>query len=448
MKIFKIKFDSKMPTTRKVTVGKDDDFGLAIQIDGLQSQGPAKLLYAGQEVEANKDLIEGYNVFLLKAVKDSTISIKDVDSQVTFTVDISIKNTDVVELGGAGSGGGGDSFWEFDGNGTYSIPGVLSVNGCDGVIKNNLNAIYLTDGRGCANIGVSQDLISLSSAIMCVRADGAIDMKTSGTTTIQSTNDLQIIHGCFDQPVFKAQGCTVTVGDDTKSTVVNGSNINVCTTSGGITLNATGSSGLCMNTNCITMKYGCGWQVFRASPDDNCIAFGNCEKSLTQFGKYYKLYVSTAGNIIDATNTDKVIFGASQKNNDIVGHYVTLSATDYCGAGAININGATNISGSIKFNAQPCGGCATEVYLNGSYCQNANCYNVKFVLPNNLEFYGACSTCTQTPQAYYARSKVFLTLLSALETTYHNSCASDDTNYRFSVVDSVIYNKLTSLFSA
>ena len=196
MKIFKIKFDSKMPTTRKVTVGKDDDFGLAIQIDDLQTQGPAKLLYAGQEVEANKDLIEGYNVFLLKAIKDSTISIKDIDSQVTFTVDISIKNTDVVELGG--TGGGGDSVWEFDGSCTYSIPGVLSVDSCYQQI-NTSGSITFKPVNGYASIGVTQDgSISLSSYIMCVDANEAICMRTNGTTTIASTNDLQLIHGCFD----------------------------------------------------------------------------------------------------------------------------------------------------------------------------------------------------------------------------------------------------------
>lgn len=162
MKIFKIKFDSKMPTTRKVTVGKDDDFGLAIQIDNQQSQGPAKLLYAGQEVEANKDLIEGYNVFLLKAVKDSTIAIKDIDSQVTFTVDISIKKTDVVELGGTGSGG--DAVWEFDGRGTYSIPNAISVGSCDGIIEVNGNSAYLGTGCQAAKIGVENGNVVLSSS--------------------------------------------------------------------------------------------------------------------------------------------------------------------------------------------------------------------------------------------------------------------------------------------
>ena len=335
MKIFKIKFDSKMPTTRKVTVGKDDDFGLAIQIDGMQTQGPAKLLYAGQEVEANKDLIEGYNVFLLKAVKDSTIAIKDIDSQVTFQVDISIKNTDVVELGGAG---GGDAVWEFDGQCTYSIPGVLSVDSCYQTIK-SVGSITFKPVNGQASIDVTQDgTISLSSALMCVNANEAICMRTNGTTTIASTNDLQLIHGCFDQPVFKASGCNVEVGDSSKSTEVNGSNINVCTTSGGITLNATGSEGLCMNANCITMKYGCGWQVFSATPSNQCIAFGNCSRTLELDASNLLFYVPNGNVDVNASNLNIAAYTTYFSNCTHEYSTYAIGTTGYCGTSFQYIN--------------------------------------------------------------------------------------------------------------
>lgn len=422
MKIFKIKFDSKMPTTRKVTVGKDDDFGLAIQIDGLQSQGPAKLLYAGQEVEANKDLIEGYNVFLLKAVKDSTLAIKDIDSQVTFQVDISIKKTDVVELGGAGSGGGGDAVWEFDGQCTYSIPGVLSVDSCYRTIK-SVDSMTFMPVNGQASIGVYQDgYTCISAQRVCIEAPCDICIK-GGQVKIYDYDGRETLNIGSSQQWF---------GNSCNSTTIKGNNITMCS-----------DNSLNLYANCIDVNVQ-GYTIFEAT--NTYVTFGNCEKQFTQFGRCYQLYVSNVGNIIDATNTDKVIFGASQKNNDIVGHYVTLSATEYCGKGAININGATNISGSIKFDPSPCGGCSTAVYLNGGYCGAANDYNVKFVLPNNLEFYGTC-TCEAIPQLYYARSKVFLTLLSALETTYHNSCSNDDKNYNVSQVDINVYNKLTSLFA-
>ena len=398
MKIFKIKFDSKMPTTRKVTVGKDDDFGLAIQIDDLQTQGPAKLLYAGQEVEANKDLLEGYNVFLLKAVKDSTIALKDIDSQVTFTVDISIKNTDVVELGG--TGGGGDSVWEFDGSCTYSIPGVLSVDSCYQQI-NTSGSITFKPVNGYASIGVTQDgSISLSSYIMCVDANEAICMRTNGTTTIASTNDLQLIHGCFDQPVFKAQGCTVTVGDSSKSTKVNGSNINVCTTSGGITLNATGSSGLCMNANCITMMYGCGWQVFKATPSNQCIAIGNCNKNLELDAS--RIYAYVPGGAVDIYASNFNIGTCNTYFSDCTNYHsvYAISQSGYCGTSYQTIN--YPISGK--------------------------------------------TTITWGGVQHGFKNKTLAIVLSAIENTFLTG--QDVTNFDMGQAETNAFNKLTSIFSA
>lgn len=398
MKIFKIKFDSKMPTTRKVTVGKDDDFGLAIQIDDLQTQGPAKLLYAGQEVEANKDLIEGYNVFLLKAVKDSTISIKDIDSQVTFTVDISIKKTDVVELGGTGSGG--DAVWEFDGECTYSIPNVLSIDSYYQRINTNGSMTFMPV-NGQASIGVYRDgTISISSCIMSLRADQCIDMRTNGTTTIASTNDLQLIHGCFDQPVFKAQGCTVTVGDDSKSTKVNGSNINVCTTSGGITLNATGSEGLCMNANCITMMYGCGWQVFRASPSDPCIFVGNCSKTLELDAGKLVFYVPNGNVDVNASNFKIAAYTTYFSDCTNYHRVYAISQSGYCGTSYQTIN--YPISGK------------TTITWGG--VQNG------------------------------FKNKTLAIVLSAIENTFLTG--QDVTNFNMGEAETAAYNKLTSIFTA
>lgn len=239
MKIFKIKFDSKMPTTRKVTVGKDDDFGLAIQIDNQQSQGPTKLLYAGQEVEANKDLIEGYNVFLLKAVKDSTISIKDIDSQVTFTVDISIKKTDVVELGG--TGGGGESVWEYDGICTYSIPGVLSVDSCYQTIK-SVDSMTFMPANGQARVAVLQNTIALSSQHMCIEAPCDICIK-GGQVRIYNDNGNETLNIGVDQ----------WFGNTCRSTTIKGDRITICSNN---SLNLATDSGGC-NNNAININ-GCG----------------------------------------------------------------------------------------------------------------------------------------------------------------------------------------------
>lgn len=433
MKIFKIKFDSKMPTTRKVTVGKDDDFGLAIQIDGMQSQGPAKLLYAGQEVEANKDLIEGYNVFLLKAVKDSTISIKDIDSQVTFTVEISIKKTDVVELGGAG--GGGDAVWEFDGQCTYSIPGVLSVDSCYGRIKSNGQMTFIPE-NGQAAVGVLQDTISLSSYIMRVDADQCIDIRTNGAATIASNNDLQIIHGCFDQPVFKAQGCNVTLGDPDKSLDIQGGYVcisaqhicfeapcdicikggqvriynyngnetlnigssqwfgNACksTTIKGQSITICSNNSLNLNADSINMMYSGGQQVFSATPSNQCIAFGNCSRTLE----------------LDAS--DMLLYAPN-------GH-VRLNIRDF------SINGY---------------GCDENYYSYchyGYYCQS---------VPNINLPYGTITVAGNKNTGMGLRTKTLAIVLSAVE------CALLPGNHfskEFDTEATTAFNKLTSIFSA
>lgn len=396
MKIFKIKFDSKMPTTRKVTVGKDDDFGLAIQIDDMQSQGPAKLLYAGQEVEANKDLIEGYNVFLLKAVKDSTISIKDIDSQVTFTVEISIKKTDVVELGG--TGGGGEAVWEFDGICTYSIPGVLSVDGCYQIIKSPGSMTFMPE-NGYTAVGVYQDTISLSSYIMCLDAE-CISMRANSTTTIASNNDLQIIHGCFDQPVFKASGCNVYVGDSGKTTSIQGNGINICTTAGGMTINATGSSGICINANCIRMMYGCGWQVFNANPNNNCIAIGNCSKTLELDASKLAFYVPNGNVDVNATNLNIAAYTTYFSNCTNYHSVYAISQSGYCGTSYQTIN--YPISGK--------------------------------------------TTITWDGVSYGFKNKTLAIILSAIENTFLTG--QDITNFNMGQAETNAFNKLTAIFSA
>ena len=316
MKIFKIKFDSKMPTTRKVTVGKDDDFGLAIQIDDLQTQGPAKLLYAGQEVEANKDLIEGYNVFLLKAVKDSTISIKDIDSQVTFTVDISIKNTDVVELGGAGSGGGGDAVWQYDGQCTYYIPDVLSVDPCYQTIKSSGSMTFMPV-NGQASVGVLQDTISLSSQHACIEAPCDICIK-AGQIRLYNSNGNETLNIGSSQQWF---------GNACKSTTIKGKSITICS-----------YNSLDLNANSINMMYDGGYQVFRASPNDNCIAFGNCSRTLELDASQLQFYVPNGNVNVNASNFN---IGAYRTYfSDCTAEYSTyaIGTAGYCGTNFQYIN--------------------------------------------------------------------------------------------------------------
>ena len=565
MKIFKIKFDSKDPTDRSISVKKGDDFGIAIQIDNQASQGPTTITYGGQTISADTELVAGYNTFLLKGLADEKISVKDIDSQVIFTLNILAKDSDVVELGGTGSGSG-ESVWqadEFD----YYIDGALSVNNCQKVtitgnndqvilkglcddasyeIENGnlilntpkgiqINGTCYNDTPYIGNVNdcgrktsfiefershlnlaydsgsCSKNAININGCGICIDAQyGKLYLKSSDTLNICAGNNVCIDAGSVSinsnsQVAIYANGykaldmndcggvnkilfyspdgplktdvkditLSATNATNITSRSVNITSKNVISAHGQAVKLETLSSasyimvGLpgCESSSaekyigiksdwietCAGEKYStfiCGKQVIDSTYNYNTMVnqFGNCEMATDMFGRSYRLYSSTVGMIIDASNNDKVIFGASLKDNNIVGHYITLSATDYCGAGAININGATNISGSIKFDAQPCGGCATAVYLNGAYCAAANDYNVKFVLPNNLEFYGTC-TCEAMPHNFYGRSKVLLTLISALETTYHNSCSADDTKYSFTDVDRVVYNKLTSIFA-
>ena len=392
MKIFKIKFDSKMPTTRKVTVGKDDDFGLAIQIDGMQTQGPAKLLYAGQEVEANKDLIEGYNVFLLKAVKDSTIAIKDIDSQVTFQVDISIKNTDVVELGGAG---GGDAVWEFDGQCTYSIPGVLSVDSCYQTIK-SVGSITFKPVNGQASIDVTQDgTISLSSQYVCI---------DSQHVCIEAPCDICIkggqvrIYDYDGRETLNIGSSQQWFGNSCNSTTIKGAGINIATGSGGIVLNATSNAGLCINGECITMKYGCGWQVFKASPSDNCIYFGNCNKTLELDASRIYAYVPNGNVDVNASNLNIAAYNTyfSNCNNN---HYsYSIGTTGYCGTSFQYIN---------------------------------------YPVSANIDF-------TYDGNSHHFKTKTLAIVLSAIQSVFLNG--QGETDFSVGQTETIAFNKLSALF--
>ena len=536
MKIFKIKFDSKMPTTRKVTVGKDDDFGLAIQIDDMQTQGPAKLLYAGQEVEANKDLIEGYNVFLLKAIKDSTIDIKDIDSQVTFQVDISIKKTDVVELGGTGSGG--ESVWqtgEFD----YYIDNAISVNNrqkvtitgsndqvilkglCDdasyeiengnlilntpkgiqinGTRNNTTPYIGLVTPCGCKTsfidfrndyLNLAYDSGNCSKNAICIAGSGIcidsgygnLTIKTGNCINLDSSNyalniesDKEMYITAKDMRITTyCAGLSVNVDDmcvQSYKTIINAYNCINLSSSNDINLSAdnikigatsdisekghavkletlSGSSINVGLVGCATgyadqyigirskyfetcageqyYTYICGQQVIRSnySSDSKTNQFGNCNMTTNVFGRYYNLYASTVGNIIDATDTNNnnIIFGNAQRCSYINGNYVTLSS-----------------SGAIVLAPVENGSEGTQIKIQSMYTSSGSI--ASFVLPQFLQFNGVCVNVG-------ARSKVLLTLLSALETTYHNQCANDDGNYFNSDVDSWVYNKLTAVFNA
>lgn len=375
MKIFKIKFDSKMPTTRKVTVGKDDDFGLAIQIDGMQTQGPTKLLYAGQEVEANKDLIEGYNVFLLKAVKDSTISIKDIDSQVTFTVDISIKKTDVVELGGTGSGG--DSVWEFDGNCTYSIPGVLSVDSCYQTIK-SVGSMTFMPVNGQTRVGVYENTISLSSQHMCIEAPCDICIK-GGQVRIYNGNGNETLN----------IGSSQWFGNACKSTTIKGKSINICS-----------DNSLDLNANSINMMYDGGYQVFSANKNDNCIAIGNCSKTLELDGSQIAFYVPNGRVDVNASNLNIAAYTTYFSDCTNYHSVYAISQSGYCSTSYQTIN--YPISGK--------------------------------------------TTITWGGVSYGFKNKTLAIILSAIENTFLTG--QDVTNFNMGQAETNAFNKLTAIFSA
>lgn len=313
MKIFKIKFDSKDPTDRSISVKKDDDFGIAIQIDNQQSQGPSKLLYAGQEVEANKDLIEGYNVFLLKAIKDSKISVKDIDSQVIFTLNILAKDSDVVELGG--TGGGGDSVWQYDGICTYSIPGVLSVDSCYQTIKSPGSMTFMPE-NGQASISVLQNTISLSSQHMCIEAPCDICIK-GGQVRIYNGNGNETLN----------IGSSQWFGNVCKSTTIKGKSITICS-----------NNSLNLNADSINMMYGYGWQVFNANPNDNCIVIGNCSKTLELDAGKLAFYVPNGNVDVNASNFN--IAAYTTYFSDCTHEYSTyaIGTNGYCGTSFQYIN--------------------------------------------------------------------------------------------------------------
>ena len=546
MKIFKIKFDSKMPTTRKVTVGKDDDFGLAIQIDDMQTQGPAKLLYAGQEVEANKDLIEGYNVFLLKAIKDSTIDIKDIDSQVTFQVDISIKKTDVVELGGTGSGG--ESVWqtgEFD----YYIDNAISVNNCqkvtitgskdqvilkglcddasyeiengnlilntpkgiqiNGTCNNDTPYIGLVTPCGCKTsfidfrndyLNLAYDSGNCSKNAICIAGSGIcidsgygnLTIKTGNCINLDSSNsalniesnkemyitakDMRITTYCAGLSVNVENMCV-----QSYKTIINAYNCINLSSSNDINLSADNIkigatsdisekghavkletlSGSSINVGLVGCSTGyanqyigirskyfetcageqyytyiCGQQVIKSnySSDAKTNQFGNCNMTTNMFGCGFSIYTSNNCYIINASEYGKTCFGNNYNGTIIEGSCIKIYAANTCGWGYIYITpNSSNQQNSVIFAAAD--------------CTKTNADVVRFVLPPNLEFHSydyPSGICTMTIRN---RSKVFLTLLSALEEAYHNSCANDDTNYQFSEVDTVMFNKLSSLFT-
>ena len=538
MKIFKIKFDSKDPTDRSISVKKGDDFGIAIQIDNQLTQGPTTITYGGQTISADTELVAGYNTFLLKGLADEKISVKDIDSQVIFTLNILAKDSDVVELGGTGSGG--DSVWqadEFD----YYIDGALSVNNCQKVtitgnndqvilkglcddasyeIKNgnlilntpkgiqinstNINTTpYIGSVTQCgcktsfieferSHLNLAYDSGNCSKNAICIAGSGICIDSGYGNLTIKTGNCINLDSSNSAINIETNKEMYITAKDMSIATYCAGLSVNVdsmCVQSYKTIINASNCinlssrndinlssdtvnirafsditerghavkletlSGASINVGLVgcTVSYAdqyigirskyfetcagerystfiCGRQVidFTYNSNTKINQFGNCEMSTEMFGRSYRLYSPDIGMIIDATQYGKICFGNNYGATIIEGSCIKINAAGTCGAG------------QIVFAPSETGGEGTKIKIKEICTCNGSI--ASFVLPQCFQFNGACVNVG-------ARSKVFLTLLSALETTYHNECANDDGNYYHSDVDSVIYNKLTAVFS-
>ena len=555
MKIFKIKFDSKDPTDRSISVKKGDDFGIAIQIDNQASQGPTTITYGGQTISADTELVAGYNTFLLKGLADEKISVKDIDSQVIFTLNILAKDSDVVELGGTGSGG--ESVWqadEFD----YYIDGALSVNNCQKVtitgnndqvilkglcddasyeiklgnlilntpkgIQINSTCInttpyigrvtqcgcktsYIDFGRSHLNLAYdsgscSKNAICIAGSGICIDAGyGDLTIKTGNCITLDSSysalniesnkemyitaKDMRIATYCAGLSVNVDSMCV-----QSYKTIINAYNcINLSSrndinlSSDNIKIDATsditekgqavkletlssasyimvGLPGCQANTaeKYIGIKsdwietcageqyytYVCGQQVIKSnySYDAKTNQFGNCNMATDMFATKFNIYTTGAAGIIDS-DYQTVTFSNPYNTTTVAGNNLILSAESHSSTATLTL-ASDQI---IKFAPSPCAyGDTAAVYLNGGFCSTTNDYNVKYILPPNFEFQGM-SNCAAIPQITYGRSKVFLTLLSALETAYRSYCTEDAKTYNFNEIDTAMFEKLTLLFA-
>lgn len=102
MEILKIKLNEKQPIAQQLYLTEESDYGLAIQIDDLQSQGPETITFNGSQITSEKDKVADYNLFKLKTPKyDKTqnkylIEIPDTDGSVTYKITVNIIQSETV----------------------------------------------------------------------------------------------------------------------------------------------------------------------------------------------------------------------------------------------------------------------------------------------------------------------------------------------------------------
>lgn len=269
MEILKIKLNEKQPIAQQLYLTEESDYGLAIQIDGLQSQGPESITFNGSQITSEKDKVTDYNLFKLKTPKyDKTqnkylIEIPDADGSVTYKITVNIIQSETV-------------YQDNGDNSSVELPEwTENIDGdADSLCiqKNNVNLYadgfcVATDG---SEITVGQQYSQLSSAGgNSVRVDvsngtsiyhaGIERFNINNTNSqIYSPNRKSDIYLNNNKAYINVNGQTILSSDDhyTSLTYDNG-NTGIFLGQNNVQINYCGINGICMSLGSLQLANGC-----------------------------------------------------------------------------------------------------------------------------------------------------------------------------------------------
>lgn len=334
MEILKIKLNEKQPIAQQLYLTEESDYGLAIQIDGLQSQGPESITFNGSQLTSEKDKVADYNLFKIKTPKyDKTqnkylIEIPDIDGSVTYKITVNIIQSETV--------------YQDNGNGNSELPAwTENIEGTADTLCINKYGIRLATYDLVANyFGSSDPALSVGSTSTYIKRgqNGFIvsNDDSIGVYLYNNTSDFSI----------NRNGANIHSESDNIGIGTYRGDIQLSSTTGNINIIAKGNSG-----------------GLRADVNSICI-FDRTNNLILSAGQ------DTTTSIAGGTTGNKSSINIGNSINLNSNNDINVGA----GCGTVNINSGSGISA--------CAGTSVVSLNNQSFCVKTGC-DYGLILNNN-----------------------------------------------------------------
>lgn len=269
MEILKIKLNEKQPIAQQLYLTEESDYGLAIQIDGLQSQGPESITFNGSQLTSEKDKVADYNLFKIKTPKyDKTqnkylIEIPDIDGSVTYKITVNIIQSETV--------------YQDNGNGNSELPAwTENIEGTADTLCIRKDNTYVYSDSFCvytprAGLFVGQDAQLSSGGGNIVKVsivdDDGVTISQSGTERFNINNSTSQIYSPDKRSIIRLTNneaninlnCkTVLSSDNNKTSLLyDNGNTGIFLGQNSLSINYCGTTGIEMSQNLHKITNGC-----------------------------------------------------------------------------------------------------------------------------------------------------------------------------------------------